>query len=185
MVEYEYNGMKFSISQEAIDDLKNIHNIDAIDEIKRGIDKTSHNLIVTPNIDLENKTASLTVSKNESGVYAVDIGNQPILKIKSKIKQLLQSEKETEHVLVETIQQYRMRYIVEVPLGKSDWALDTVTMEEAKEFSQLSLGETIVSHRVITEDDIIDLCLEDNPYTESWSIDSVFDNLVTLIDDED
>lgn len=182
MVEYEYNGMKFSISQEAIDDLKNIHNIDAIDEIKRGIDKTLHNVIVTPNIDLENKTASLTVSKNEN-VYSVDIGNHPILKIKSKLKQLMQSKKETELVLVECVMQYRMRYVVEVPAGKADWALDTVTMEEAKEFSQYSIGETIVSHRVIGEEEVLDLCLKDNPYTENWSIDEIYGNLVTTIGD--
>jgi hypothetical protein len=55
-----------------------------------------------------------------------------------------------QYVLVETIQQHRMRYVVE--LGAEDpaeWALDTVTMNEAKELSQLDLGETIVSHRVL------------------------------------
>jgi len=45
-------------------------------------------------------------------------------------------EDETEWVLVECISTFRERYMVEVPKGKADWALDTVTMNEAKEFSQ-------------------------------------------------
>ncbi|MFY8212556.1 MAG: hypothetical protein ACOVLB_07835, partial [Candidatus Nanopelagicus sp.] len=54
----------------------------------------------------------------------------------------------TEWVLVECISTFRERYMVQVPKGKAEWALDTVTMNQAKEFSQLHLGETIVSHRV-------------------------------------
>ena len=42
---------------------------------------------------------------------------------------------ETELVLVETVFQHRMRYVVEVPQGKKDWALDTVVCQEAQEFS--------------------------------------------------
>lgn len=67
-------------------------------------------------------------------------------------------------VMVECISQFRQRYMVEVPEGEIDWALDTVTMEEAKEFSQKHLGETIVSHRVMTEDEAIALCDVDNDY---------------------
>ena len=44
--------------------------------------------------------------------------------------------KETEWVLVECVSTFRMRYMVEVPKDKSEYALDTVTMNEAKEFSQ-------------------------------------------------
>jgi hypothetical protein len=58
-----------------------------------------------------------------------------------------------EWVLVECVQSYRMRYMVEVPEGKSEWALDTVSMHQAKEFSHQDIGETIVSHRVISEAD--------------------------------
>jgi hypothetical protein len=62
-----------------------------------------------------------------------------------------------------------MRYVVEVPVGKSDWALDTVSMDEAKEFSQLSLGETIVSHRIVTKDEVLKLSDIDNSYCRSWT----------------
>lgn len=68
-------------------------------------------------------------------------------------------------VLVECIAQYRMRYMVEVPEGEKEWALDTVTMEDAKEFSQKYLGESIVSHRVVTEEEALALCDADNDYT--------------------
>ena len=89
---------------------------------------------------------------------------------------------ETELVLVECIQQYRMRYVVEVPVGKSEWALDTVTMEEAVEFSQLNLGETIISHRVITKDEVIKICDIDNDYCKSWDTEKKFEVFVTPLE---
>ena len=73
-------------------------------------------------------------------------------------------KEEMEWVLVETVSQFRERYMVEVPKGRKEWALDTVTMQEAKEFSQEHLGETIVSHRVVSFDEAIKLCDEDNAY---------------------
>ena len=76
---------------------------------------------------------------------------------------------ETEWVLVETISQFRQRYVVEVPKGKSEYALDTVTMDEAKEFSQKHLGETIFSSRIISEKDALDLFDEDNDYLKQWN----------------
>lgn len=78
-------------------------------------------------------------------------------------------KKKFEWVLVETINTFRERYMVQVPIGKSEWALDTVTMEEAKEFSQEHIGEQIISHRVVSEADALKLCDEDNTYTKSWT----------------
>ena len=85
-------------------------------------------------------------------------------------------KKETQWVLVETVSTFRERYMVEVPVGtdrygkdKSLWALDTVTLNEAKEFSQEHLGETIVSHRVVTEEDALKLCDVDNDYAKVWN----------------
>jgi hypothetical protein len=74
-----------------------------------------------------------------------------------------------EWVLVETVQMFRHRYMVQVPAGKAEWALDTVTMEEAKEFSQEHLGETIVSHRVVSVTEALELCDKDNDYCKSWN----------------
>jgi len=91
---------------------------------------------------------------------------------------------ETELVLVECIQTYRTRYVVEVPTGHSSWALDTVSCDEAKEFSQLSLGETIVSHRVVSKEEVLKLCDEDNDYCASWTDEQKFDVFVST-DNED
>ena len=72
-------------------------------------------------------------------------------------------------VLVECVQQYRMRYMVQAPAEHPEYALDTVTMKEAKEFSQLDIGEVIVSHRVMSEADALVLSDEDNDCTKKWN----------------
>ena len=77
-------------------------------------------------------------------------------------------KKETEYVLVECVSTFRTRYVVQVPKGKAEWALDTVTMEEAQEFSQEHLGEQISSHRVITREEAIALSDHDNDYARTW-----------------
>lgn len=81
----------------------------------------------------------------------------------------------TQLVLVETVSTFRMRYVVEVPAGtdnygndKALWALDTVTLNEAQEFSQEYLGETIVSHRVVSKKEALALCDIDNDYAKDW-----------------
>lgn len=93
-------------------------------------------------------------------------------------------KEETEFVLVDCIQQYRMRYMVEVPKGKSEWALDTVVMEEASEFSQKDLGETIVSHRVVSKEELLNICDKDNNYCENWSDDKKLDIFVTKVNSD-
>lgn len=92
---------------------------------------------------------------------------------------------ETEFVLVEAIQMYRMRYVVEVPKGKTEWAGDTVTMNEAKEFSQKDLGETITTMRAVSREEILKLCDEDNSYVKSWNIDAKFKSFVTYMESND
>jgi hypothetical protein len=94
--------------------------------------------------------------------------------------------KKTQLVLVETVSMFRMRYVVEVPVGTDDynndkslWALDTVTMNEAQEFSQEHLSETIVSHRVVTKKEALALCDIDNDYTKSWSKDKKIETFFT------
>lgn len=93
-------------------------------------------------------------------------------------------KEETEFVLVECIQQYRMRYMVEVPKGKSEWALDTVVMEEASEFSQKDLGETIVSNRVVSKEELLNICDKDNNYCKNWSDDKKLDIFVTKVNSD-
>jgi hypothetical protein len=93
---------------------------------------------------------------------------------------------EKQWVLVECVSQFRQRYMVEVPVGtdqfgkdKSEWALDTVTMNEAKEFSQEHLGETIISHRVISQADALVLCDKDNAYVAEWTEEQKLDTFFT------
>jgi len=85
--------------------------------------------------------------------------------------QLVKKEQEpaTEWVLVDAVSTFRMRYMVEVPKGKSEWALDTVSMNEAKEFSQEHIGEQIVSHRVVSFDEAIAISDIDNHYCKKWT----------------
>lgn len=53
--------------------------------------------------------------------------------------------------VVETIQTFRHRYVIECDL--IEHAYDTVAMNEAEEFSQMYLGENIISGREITRDE--------------------------------
>ena len=86
----------------------------------------------------------------------------------------------SKYVLVDTVLSYRMRYVIELDDNHpNEYALDTVTCDEATEFSQEYLGEHIVSYRQITEDEVIRLCDEDNSYLKSWDRQKKLDNFVT------
>jgi hypothetical protein len=72
-------------------------------------------------------------------------------------------------VLVEAIQSYRMRYMVEAPATNPEYAMDDVTNADSEEFSQLALPEVITSHRVISEQEALELSDIDNDYTKGWN----------------
>lgn len=97
----------------------------------------------------------------------------------------MSKDKDTEWVLVEAVSMFRMRYMVEVPKGKSEYALDTVVMNEAVEFSQKHLDETIVSHRVVSKKEALALSDEDNAYTKDWSKDKKVEAFFTPWKEED
>lgn len=93
-------------------------------------------------------------------------------------------------ILVETISQYRMRYVIEVPDNHNDneypcsaisWAEDSVTMEEMKEFSQKWIGEVITSSREVSTEEILNLCNDDNDYCKTWSDEKKLEVFVTPI----
>lgn len=92
-------------------------------------------------------------------------------------------EKDTDLILVETVSMFRMRYVIEVPRGKSDYALDTVTMQEATEFSQKHLDETIVSHRPINLNEALMLCNDDNDYAVNWTDTKKIETFFTTVKD--
>lgn len=97
----------------------------------------------------------------------------------------MSKDKDTEWVLVEAVSMFRMRYMVEVPKGKSEYALDTVVMQEAVEFSQKHLDETIVSHRVVSKKEALALSDEDNDYAKDWSKDKKVEAFFTPWKEED
>lgn len=77
----------------------------------------------------------------------------------------------TNWVLVECISQYVTKYVVECPVDFPEYALDTVTATEAKEFSQHYVGESILSYQVIDQEDALAQCDVDNEYFKKSSID--------------
>ena len=81
--------------------------------------------------------------------------------------------------LVDCISSFRIRYVVDT--DNDEWAEDTVVMEEAKEFSQLHLGEQIVSTRTISKEEYLRLFDEDNEYLSEWEDEHKF-KLITEIE---
>jgi len=123
---------------------------------------------------------TLEVQKNEDGEFFIELNDEILEGTGWKIGDDLVwkdnedgswtlSKSDKVWVLVECIQQYRMRYMVQAPADHPEYALDDVTCQDAKEFSQLDIGETIVSHRVISHDDALKLCDQDNDYTNGWT----------------
>ena len=87
-------------------------------------------------------------------------------------------------VLVEAVSMFRMRYMVEAPDDHPEYALDTVTMNEAKEFSQEHLDEVITSHRVVTLEEALKICDEDNSYLKTWTDKQKIDGLFTSMEEQ-
>ena len=83
---------------------------------------------------------------------------------------------DNKYVIVTTISTHRMRYCV--PLddlrhedGTVDpkWAMDAVTMQEVKEFSQVWLGEQIVDWGILDQEGMLEQFDQDNDYLKGWS----------------
>jgi hypothetical protein len=86
--------------------------------------------------------------------------------------------KQPEYVVVTCVSTFRNRYVVPVdelqklnpeePVDPS-WALDCVTCEEVKEFSQRHVGEQIIDAQVIKEAEILQFFDADNEHLSDWS----------------
>jgi hypothetical protein len=96
-------------------------------------------------------------------------------------KMSLENEK---YVVVTCISQFRQRYVVPVsklqeenkdfditndPVKQIEWANDSVTMEEVKEFSQHWLGEQILDTFILDEERLLQLFDRDNQYLSEWT----------------
>lgn len=97
------------------------------------------------------------------------------------------------YVLVDTVSQFRMRYCIEVPddvenpaegllpCTPEEYASDTVVCEDAKEFGQEHLGETIVSTREVTLEEALAQHRKDNEWCSSWSDEHIMKSAITEI----
>jgi hypothetical protein len=80
-------------------------------------------------------------------------------------------------VLVETISQFRHRYVIELPDdADNNWAVEDVLLESDKveEMSQCHLGEMDISHREINKEEYLRLFHEDNDYLKDWPMEKKF-----------
>lgn len=73
-------------------------------------------------------------------------------------------------VLIEALSSHRMRYAVEVE-DDIDHALDTHTMNELDDYelSQEHMGEFVLSHREITQEEYLKIFDQDNDYLKDWT----------------
>lgn len=81
------------------------------------------------------------------------------------------------YAVVTAISQFRMRYVIpmddlqaenpDMPVELA-WADDTVACEEAEEFSQTHVGETIIDTVEMNEEDVLALFDKDNDYLAHW-----------------
>lgn len=76
--------------------------------------------------------------------------------------------------MVETLSQFRMRYVVEIPKKyvtaeeRRKYITDKINSGRFDEFSQKHLGEIITSTRELDESDVLEICDADNDYAKSW-----------------
>jgi hypothetical protein len=94
------------------------------------------------------------------------------------------------YVLVDAISMFRQRYAIAVPDELSDekakeWASDTVVCEDAEEFSQLHLDETISSTRILSKEELLTQFDEDNDYLQNWSDDQKLRCVCVINEDGD
>ena len=101
----------------------------------------------------------------------------------------------SKYVMVDTVSMFRMRYVVEVPddcenpkeeglypCTPEEYAMDTVTCEDAKEFTQDHIGETIVSTREVTLEEALAQYRKDEPTLGlAWDDELIIKNAITPI----
>ena len=91
----------------------------------------------------------------------------------------------TKFVLVEAINTFRMRYVVQLnDNDPAEWAMDTVVMEPDEELGQIFLGQQVMGHRVVDADEVKALAVEDNKYIKDWTTEQVLDLLTVKVTDE-
>ena len=87
------------------------------------------------------------------------------------------------YAVITTVSTFRMRYVIPVEaieqlnLGESltdeqaiEFAKDIVSAEEAKDFSQVHLGELVSDASIYDEETVLKIHDKDNDYLSNWSI---------------
>jgi len=84
-----------------------------------------------------------------------------------------------QYVVVDTVYTFAHKYVIplselqnqnpEMPVDPA-WALDMVTCDEIGEFSQHGLGEHILDHNIVSEEEVLDLFDKHNEHLENWSV---------------
>lgn len=97
----------------------------------------------------------------------------------------------SKYVMVDTVSMFRMRYVVEVPeevglehypCTDEEYAKDTVTCGDAKEFTQEHLEEVIVSTREVTLEEAVAQYRRDEPTIgAAWDDEIIIKNAITPI----
>lgn len=108
------------------------------------------------------------------------------------------SDQEEKYVVVTCTSTFRQRYCIPVsklqetnpdidimddPAKQIEWANDSVTMEEVKEFSQKWLGETILDTFILDEERVLNLMDRDNAYLSEWTKEKKLDWINNWKDD--
>lgn len=98
------------------------------------------------------------------------------------------------YVLVDAISQFRMRYVVEIPENVENpteeglypctpiqYAEDTVTCGDVKEFTQKHIGESILDSREVTLDEAFKIFRSEEPYFDKWTDKQIYRSCITPI----
>ena len=95
-------------------------------------------------------------------------------------RRMKEDELSKQYVIVTAVSTFRQRYCIpmdELQAENTDmtvdplWALDAVTCEEVNEFSQLHIGELIVDHEVLSEEEALAMYDRDNDYLKDIDVD--------------
>lgn len=105
----------------------------------------------------------------------------------------------SKYVMVDAVSQYRMRYVVEVPddvgeelvladgtrkfaITPQEYAMDSVTCENVREFSQKWLGETIVDAREVSlEEAIAQFRMDEPTIGAAWNDEWIAETCITEV----
>jgi len=95
-------------------------------------------------------------------------------------RRMKEDELGKQYVIVTAVSTFRQRYCIpmdELQAENTDmtvdplWALDAVTCDEVNEFSQLHIGELIVDHEVLSEEEALAMYDRDNDYLKDLDVD--------------